>query len=166
MAAAPRYVYSDYVGGAPRPVRATFVESGAVTVPDDEGQCVVGLCGSSSSKTSASSEVDGESSFVSTQLGSALLTSVLSGRQDVGSDDGSREILSDAEVASMLGSLPSGESRLFFWALVDVSIWHRRLAHKVNAQHLRRIWKENLVDGLSLKGNLNKRTTCGVSHLL
>ena len=95
MAAAPRYVYSDYVGGAPRPVRATFVESGAVTVPDDEGQCVVGLCGSSSSKTSASSEVDGESSFVSTQLDSALLMSVLYGQQDVGSDYGSREILSD-----------------------------------------------------------------------
>ena len=105
-------------------------------------------------------------SFVSTQLGSALLMSVLNGQQGVGSDYGSRGILSDAEVASMLGSLPSGESRLFFWASVDVSIWHRRLAHKVNAQHLRRIWKENLVDGLSLKGNLNKLTTCGVSHLL
>ena len=43
MAAAPRYVYSDYVGGAPRPVRATFVESGAVTVPDDEGPVVLVL---------------------------------------------------------------------------------------------------------------------------
>ena len=95
MATAPRYAYSYYDGGAPRPVRATFVESGAVTVPDDEGQCVVGLCGSSSSKTSASSEVDGKSSFVSTQLGSALLMSVLYGQQDVGSDYGSREILSD-----------------------------------------------------------------------
>ena len=69
--------------------------SGAVTVPDDEGQRVVGLCGSSSSKATASSEVDGESSFVSTQLGSTLLMSVLYGQQDVGSDYGSREILSD-----------------------------------------------------------------------
>ena len=34
-------------------------------------------------------------SFVSTQLGSALLMSVLYGQQDVGSDYGSREILSD-----------------------------------------------------------------------
>ena len=92
--------------------------SGAVTVPDDEGQRVVGLCGSSSSTASASAEVDGESSLAYTQLGSALLTSVLYGQQDVGSDYGSREILSDAEVASMLGSLPSGESRLFFWAFL------------------------------------------------
>ena len=67
--------------------------------------------------------------------------------------------ISDAEVASMLGSLPREESRLVFGASADVSLWHRRLAHKVNAQHLRRIWKENLVDGLSLKGNLNKLTT-------
>ena len=86
---------------------------------------------------------------------------MLYGQQDVGSDYGSRGILSDAEVASMLGSLPREESRLVFGASADVSLWHRRLAHKVNAQHLRRIWKENLVDGLSLKGNLNKLTTCG-----
>ena len=166
MATAPRYAYSYYDGGAPRPVRATFVESGAVTVPDDEGQCVVGLCGSSSSTASASAEVDGESSLAYTQLGSALLTSVLYGWQDVGSDDGSRGILSDAEVASMLGSLPREESRLVFGASADVSLWHRRLAHKVNAQHLLRIWKDNLVHALSLIGNLNKLTTCGVSHLL
>ena len=34
---------------------------------------------------------------------------------------------------------------------------------KVNAL---RIWKDNLVHALSLIGNLNKLTTCGVSHLL
>ena len=127
-----------------------------VVSADDDGSLALGAAG-----VTTDHEADGlglaQGTFAESALCRRLLTSALYGENGIGSE----EFLGDSDVSMLLDKFGKTEAKLSLGASADVSLWHRRIIHKLQGHHLRKIWKENLVDGLSLKGNLNKLTTCG-----
>jgi hypothetical protein len=90
-------------------------------------------------------EADGldlaQGTFAESALGRKLLTSALYGESGIGSE----EFLGDSDVSVLLDQFGKTEAKLSLGASADVSLWHRRIIHKLQGHHLRK--KKTLLMG-------------------